>query len=777
MESSVGLFHSLIFFIPANSISDDIAPKPLDKQTGRKLARIPEETRERSAHSDVRVPVKRGPARQLDGAESEWKYRGRAESEDAEPQPLSAPTGLDAQKDEGFQRFYKAVVSPTHVRVTAGGHIVRNNRAPPSPTPKWSTNKTGFEGPFVHQRGPPEQNPYSVPPGPFGTYAAMYPGFIPGVNPPIPAGAHPYPMIPWHLGMNPGGNFAIPMGPGSQIPPSIPALGKVKDSSRSERQSESGVPDKPNLQYGAASEQFDHGRPAFYNGQWMMPTAAQLYPFAFPPPHGFPGAPFPMPMIAPRGIATDPPPRGATAMHNQSAENDNPHSAGRVNSEYAPPSNPPVSSIRPSDITRRQLEILRVRLKYLEDQLSYNKHQIDERTVENDAQITRQHIGQFEKNLEIQLSIEESQYPKSDQQSDLGEAAPSSDGMILKPSASGEVKANSTSNDSSNGGQPRSRSRGQNTGKDKTSSRLNVGINSTKSASAFAGWKAPRNSPAVSDQLNVKSTLPVGAAMAAPFQPRTDASAVVAGRSHLSQHQDGLHSGTVVDSIPAKKEHLGGEKVDWHVSAAYGNQDTPYLVGYIPFGIRPHLAKDTDYTYSRPLTEDELRARHMYWGKTPRHLQKGLPKFNGKDFFPPSPDKHRSSDETSSAAFSVGEMPLVGAGTECCASAMNSGIDPFQGLGQSGQILTRNGPGHSTQSESLPRRGQDSTENLTATTSRTAPYGMRVGRSLDDQNRDSQETAPTSSDSLKDKSSSDEAEDDRELIFTGRRTMAKPVYV
>ncbi|KAL6855058.1 hypothetical protein ACO1O0_006196 [Amphichorda felina] len=345
-------------------------------------------------------------------------------------------------------------------------------------------------------------------------------------------------------------------------------------------------------------------------------------------------------------------------MHNQSAENDNPHSAGRVNSEYAPPSNPHVSSIRPSDITKRQLEILRVRLKYLEDQLSYNKHQIDERTVENDAQITRQHIGQFEKNLEIQLSIEESQYPKSDQQSDLGEAAPSNDGMILKPSASGEVKANSSSNDSSNGGQPRSRSRAQNTGKDKTSSRLNVGINSTKSASAFAGWKAPRNSPAVSDQLN-----------------------------------------------------------------------------------------------------------------------KGLPKFNGKDFFPPSPDKHRSSDETSSAAFSVGEMPLVGAGTECGASAMNSGIDPFQGLGQSGQILTRDGPGHSTQSESLPRRGQDSTENLTATTSRTAPYGMRVGRSLDDQNRDSQETAPTSSASLKDKSSSDEAEDDRELIFTGRRTMAKPVKV
>jgi hypothetical protein len=154
----------------------------------------------------------------------------------------------------------------------------------------------------------------------------------------------------------------------------------------------------------------------------------------------------------------------------------------------------------------------------------------------------------------------------------------------------------------------------------------------------------------------------------------------------------------------------------------------------------------------------------MYWGRAPGHLQKGLPKFNGKDFYPPSPVKGCSCKETSSD--DVG----------CEVPAANTTSDPFQALGKTGQILTRNGPGHSTQSEFLPR-GQDSAENLTNTTTRSMLSGMRIGRSLDELNGNSQETEPASSDSVKEKSSSDEAEDDRELIFTGRRTMSRPRYV
>src|SRR5690606_34520346 len=54
----------------------------------------------------------------------EWKYRGRDGTGATTAEPIPAPTGAPAQRDEGFQRFYKAVVSPTHVRVTAGGRIV-----------------------------------------------------------------------------------------------------------------------------------------------------------------------------------------------------------------------------------------------------------------------------------------------------------------------------------------------------------------------------------------------------------------------------------------------------------------------------------------------------------------------------------------------------------------------------------------------------------------------------------------------------------------------------
>lgn len=53
---------------------------------------------------------------------------------DNQSQPHSAPTSVALHQAENFRRFYRAVVSPTHVRVTAGGRIVPNTRAmaPPS---------------------------------------------------------------------------------------------------------------------------------------------------------------------------------------------------------------------------------------------------------------------------------------------------------------------------------------------------------------------------------------------------------------------------------------------------------------------------------------------------------------------------------------------------------------------------------------------------------------------------------------------------------------------
>ena len=67
----------------------------------------------------------------------------------------------------------------------------------------------------------------------------------------------------------------------------------------------------------------------------------------------------------------------------------------------------------------------------------------------------------------------------------------------------------------------------------------------------------------------------------------------------------------------------------------------PYLVGVLPQGIHISEARGSDFVYSRPLTDAEVRARHLYWGDAPRSALKGsgLPKFDGKDFYPPSPVK------------------------------------------------------------------------------------------------------------------------------------------
>jgi hypothetical protein len=70
----------------------------------------------------------------------------------------------------------------------------------------------------------------------------------------------------------------------------------------------------------------------------------------------------------------------------------------------------------------------------------------------------------------------------------------------------------------------------------------------------------------------------------------------------------------------------------------------PYLLGTLPKGVNPRTARDQDYVYKRPLTDEERRARFLYWGKAPKSAVRGLPKFDGKHFYPPSPVKERSAE-------------------------------------------------------------------------------------------------------------------------------------
>lgn len=749
--------------------SGDIARRPSERVHTMKLTRIPEETaRETSGDSSDSMPPKRHAPRQFDGTEHEWKYTGRNDSEEAEPQPISAPTGLEAQKIKGFQRFYQAVVSPTHVRVTAGGRIVPNNRSS-SPTTKYSKEKTAVNDPYnMPQRSDPEQAGYPFPPNAYSSFP-MYPGFPPGVNPGMPP-PHPY-MMPWPMpmGMGVGGNFAMPMPNSAQMPQSHPTFAP-KDASRSGKRSESGVSENIDPTQAPGAEHMDPSRGAFYGGPMMMPPGGHWVPYPMGPPPGFPGAPYGMPMMAPPPMGFDPQARPPMKKATLSAENEAPVASVKSPSSLAPPPNPPVSSIRPSDITKRHIDILQSRLKYLEDQLSYNKHQIDEKAVNYDAQTVRQYIAQFEKTLKSQLSSKGGQYNKSDAHQEPGTVTPSKSATVRKSAASSETKSlrerSSYSEHASIG-----YSAGKKLSKSRSATKISSNNNSTRySSGAYADYAQAVTSPTENIEANSKSSLTRAAAMAAPFQPRLEPSGK---RDDGSQaRRSGTSSMDVQDSseMGYVNNRLGGRRqLPWPSSQASVREalGVPYLVGQLPHGSKAGYNRDVNYVYDRPLTEDELRARHMYWGKAPRELQKGLPKFNGKDFFPPSPVKNQSSENSSSSEVSTGAHTRA----RYAVPIVKPDNDPFQSLGQTGSVHMRNGPGHSTQSEALPRREQASTdEQLTIASSQTMPASARVGRSV---NKGSDETAPTSSEGVPERSSSDETEEDQKIIFTGRRTMGR----
>ncbi|PQE27815.1 kinase subdomain-containing protein [Rutstroemia sp. NJR-2017a WRK4] len=96
--------------------------------------RLPESS-EDSEYQDHRKSGNRSIHEQSTG----WHLRARTSFDtrrtfDNQVQPHSAPTNAATHQAENFRRFYRAVVSPTHVRVTAGGRIVPNTRATAPPT-------------------------------------------------------------------------------------------------------------------------------------------------------------------------------------------------------------------------------------------------------------------------------------------------------------------------------------------------------------------------------------------------------------------------------------------------------------------------------------------------------------------------------------------------------------------------------------------------------------------------------------------------------------------
>ncbi|GAW13210.1 hypothetical protein ANO14919_025900 [Xylariales sp. No.14919] len=629
------------------------------------------------------------------GSNLQWKYRGRTGSEVTSSDPLPAPTGLDKQSSEGFQRFFKAVVSPTHVRVTAGGRIVPNTRGSVSPTTKWDKERLPTE---VQNSVEPNKEP------------KLEPVFVPSNNQIPPSMVQPMyppqPMIYQHMGMPiplyhplqspmPHG-FAYPYGLAPLAAP-VSNTPYVPVPEREQRSEVTGAAGKQNAGDNdnrprrapvkiSPPDQFDQNRPFYINGQLVFPSGGMG---SGPMPQMVAGHYF-QPGIMP--TPAHPSQRMAAVNHSSSnipmatapnvpspqpypsVPNRNPASQQLLTS-VGPPSGtmPPLSSIRPSEITRKQLEGLRTSLKYYIGQLQFNRHQIDEPWVFAQAQKVRDNIKQFEHNLQMQIRFEMEHYPNMEPMprhiSDMEMPCntPPRPQSIRYTQASGSSHHGSTRSTgpaSVKNFQPQQVGTGSR-GCPKPN-RAAVGINSNKTDNSTAHIDALE--VAVIQKLSGPNATPEQKAMleaiTRPLNPHYDPKPPLThqyssdnGSSKGSSAQPGHtaeRKGTRVQAQPPgtylQNQQGSGEAVQ--AGGAYltngnahymtpengGGLSCPYLVGKYPPGTDPWTYLGHEFVYARELTEAEKQARNVYWGKLP-NKGAGLPKFDGKDFYPASPQK------------------------------------------------------------------------------------------------------------------------------------------
>ncbi|KAL2159769.1 hypothetical protein VTH06DRAFT_1902 [Thermothelomyces fergusii] len=357
--------------------------------------------------------------------------------------------------------------------------------------------------------------------------------------------------------------------------------------------------------------------PLYYNGQLIYPVGA------FPGSLGSPVVPVHMVGI-PQGVAPQIP-----GNYVQPPQPTQPGSAATVPS-YAPssqslsglppvvnhivPANanfsgntaPPISSIKPSDITKKQIASFKQSLKYHEDQLQYNRHQIDEKDMEQRIQIIKGHIQRFEQTLKTQLEYEEAHF-KATQGKNNG--APTQAGIVVE-----ENKARSQPHTLTVqlgcGASDIKKESGEAVSQGMTSATYGAITNVDQGGKALHKNNVEPGPASISSKSNATG-LSSEAAAAPIFQPL------------------GYDSTWTGSNNGAKPQ------------SSYG---VPYLLGTLPKGVNPRTARDQDYVYKRPLTEEERRARFLYWGKAPKSAVRGLPKYDGKHFYPPSPIKDPSTE-------------------------------------------------------------------------------------------------------------------------------------
>ena len=616
-----------------------------------------------------------------------WYLRQR-ESSDLSAQPHSAPVGFATQQAENFQRFYRAVVSPTHVRVTAGGRIVPNTRSSTTAPPEWNAHKLEHPLPLASTESTSFHPPTS------------------SVAPqPVPAS-----FLPRYTHSTQRNAFALTtMASQSSEDGGVP-LNLSSDCKATTLETLS-QPIKI-----SPPSQFDQSKPFIYNGQVVYPLPPGVQPplQSLPVPFGVLGnpnfAPPQLAAMAPLQSAYFPFPIGhlsnahALSTIGQHAMGMNP---GALTPDSRLPSyttSPSLQSV--SELTKHQLQMCRSQLKFIENQLANNKHQIDENYMEHQRRDVLATIETMESMLEFQLAHDltttssaylrgslrglqekSSAYYQDERSSATDSSLKETTPMFVKPtSIPVHIKVAPETSHPKNKIEDIKPSTTKESLASKATSHSEIGAKSRLSAAAA---KAPPFQPraksavvTISGNLPTPKPEPISSTGQAPNDPRFMSKSTMAwglqssttaatngtgslSRAHALDSPQSVESRTfqryqTFHGVPAVLNSFDGLPLPTHSEAV------PYLVGVLPHGINPTHAASMDLIYQRDLTADEIRARFLYWGKAPRSAYAGLPKFDGKDFYPPSPTKeharstmdpsHTSEESLKTSSSSV--MPL-----------------------------------------------------------------------------------------------------------------------
>ena len=517
--------------------------------------------------------------------------------------PVPKPADLAPQEVKGFKKFYKAVVSPSHVRVTAGGRIVPNNRAPSSPTPKATRPNHGIPGTAAFANTNPP--PFAV----NGTLPPVRPHTNAYSTLPTPA-SQVLPQLPTQIGYLPTDHGWV------QIPIAFAPPGCAVMRSPYSHGSGNLFAPGQNIEKDKGSAA-DHTNVSTLHGPVVLPgpyinQVPSQPSFALPQVGGsMPSRRNQSPNSVARGSGYHPSMMMGTAL--SSALN-------LTMSNPVQPHVPPASSIKASDITKCHIKRMKEVIKYNEDQIHLNKHQVDEKALREQNEQVKALIETFRKTCEMQVKVEDNFLAKDHRDSSSGRPDRSDDMPNSHALERDSTHTESTTLSDVNDGAVRdvpdhTGYTSQTSGS--VSSGFPLGQVQDLCSSTMSGAEGSFHSAQVPvhsiDPIKRPSwtSLPRAAAAAAPFQPRRDLAPAdrgyCAGQLNPGAGQEqrfGDHTARTFATARSEK-HVSFRAEGGNASQGLG---TPYLVGQLPPGRNPR----DGFVYNRELTDEEKQSRYLY---------------------------------------------------------------------------------------------------------------------------------------------------------------------